>query len=124
MLEVHDIDSDEMLTCLRLRVGLISCNEQEGGIHDSRTSQHGRHEGIVTWTVDKRDMPRQHKWRVAMFAVHSIGLGRVERCEAVGGWALNALVKLGVGITQLNCNVSQFLSEETYSLKPLKRRVS
>ena len=77
----------------------------------------------MTWTVDKRDMPRQHKWRAAMFTVDCIGLGRVERCEAVGGWALNTLVKLGVGVTQLNCNVSQFFSEETHSLKALKRRV-
>jgi hypothetical protein len=43
VLEVHDIDSDQMLTGLRLRVWLITSYEQQSSVHDRSTCQHSCH---------------------------------------------------------------------------------
>jgi len=56
MLETHDINSNQMLSSLRLWVWLISSDEQECSVHDGRTCKHSSHEGIVTWAIDKRDV--------------------------------------------------------------------
>jgi len=56
MFKAHDVDSDQMLTSLRLGVGLISSDKQQRSVHDSRTCKHGSHEGIVTWAIDEGDM--------------------------------------------------------------------
>jgi hypothetical protein len=56
VLELHDIDSDEMFTSLRLRERLVTSNKKESSIHNSSTSKHSSHESIVTGAIDERDM--------------------------------------------------------------------
>ena len=56
VLEFHDFDSGEMLGGLRLRTRLVGRNEEESGVHDGGSVQHGRHENIVTGTIDERDV--------------------------------------------------------------------
>ena len=62
-------------------------------------------------------MSGKDKWRVTVLAIDSIRLARVVRSEAIGGLTRNTLVQLGVGISKLDRDVSQFLSEETHSLR-------
>jgi len=63
--QLHDIDSDQVLTSLRLRVRVVSCDEEQGCVHDCSTSKHSGHEGIVTGTIDKRDVSYKHEVRGA-----------------------------------------------------------
>lgn len=74
VLELHNVHGNKMLTSLWLGVGLITRNEEESCVHDGRTRQHCRHEGIVTWAIHERDVPREDQWRVALFAVYRIRL--------------------------------------------------
>jgi hypothetical protein len=38
---------------------LISGNEQEGGVHDSRAVKHGRHQNVVARAIDERYVSAQ-----------------------------------------------------------------
>jgi len=78
MFQAHDINSNQMFSSLRLGVWLVSGNEQECSVHDSRTSKHGSHEGIVTWAIDKRDVSRQYKRSVTICTVDDIRFFRAE----------------------------------------------
>ena len=49
----HDVNSQQMLSCLRLRVMLITSDEKESCIHDGSSCKHGSHKGIVTWAIDE-----------------------------------------------------------------------
>lgn len=117
VLESHDVDRNEMFSRLRLGIALVSCHEKKSCVHNCSTSQHRRHEGIVTWAVDEGDMPRQDEHRVAVLALALVSLSRVERLVLLRGFAHRTLVELGVGIAQLDGDVSQFLAEETDSVR-------
>lgn len=67
VLETHDVNSNQMLSRLWLWIRLISCDEQECSVHNSCTSQHRSHESIVTWAINKRDMPVEYHISVAAF---------------------------------------------------------
>lgn len=56
MLQLHDFDSGEMLRSLGLRARLVGGNEEESGVHDGGSVQHGGHENIVTRAVDEGDV--------------------------------------------------------------------
>jgi hypothetical protein len=53
VLKLHDINSDQMLSRLGLGVNLVTSDEEQGGVHDSRARQHGSHEGIVTGAINE-----------------------------------------------------------------------
>ena len=76
--ELHDIDSDQVLTSLWLWIGLITCYEKEGSVHDSCTCKHRCHEGIVTWAIDEGDVSLQDELCAAELTWDCIRLGRVE----------------------------------------------
>ena len=63
-----------MLTRLRLRVGLVSGDEQKRGVHDGRTGQHRSHERIVTRAIHEGDMPRENELSLAYLAVGHVGM--------------------------------------------------
>jgi len=65
VLQLHDINCDQVLTGLRLRVGLITSDEQQGSVHHCCTCQHGGHEGIVTGAIDERHMAHKHQVVIA-----------------------------------------------------------
>ena len=75
MFEAHDVNGDQMLSSLRLRIGLVTGHKEQGCVHDGRTSEHGRHEGIMTWAIDKGDVPIEDKGRVAHGTVSLVRLG-------------------------------------------------
>ena len=77
MLKLHDLDGDQVLTGLRLRVLLVASDEEKSSIHHSRTSQHGGHEGIVTGAVHEGDVSLQHELSGAALirALDNITLG-------------------------------------------------
>lgn len=56
VLELHDLDSGEMLGSLGLRTGLVGGDKKEGGVHDRSTVEHGGHENVVTRAIDKGDV--------------------------------------------------------------------
>lgn len=62
-------------------------------------------------------MSSQDKWRVTVLAIDGIRLARVVRGKAIGGLTRHTLVQLGVSVSKLDRDVSQFLSEETHSLQ-------
>ena len=78
VLQVHNIHGDQVLSCLRLGVRLVTGYQQQGSVHDGGSSQHGGHEGVVTWAIDEGDVASEDKRRVALLAVDRIGLGRVK----------------------------------------------
>jgi hypothetical protein len=53
VLELHDLDSGEMLTGLRLRARLVSCDQKKSRIHDCRTCKHSSHKHIMTWAINE-----------------------------------------------------------------------
>ena len=72
MLKLHDIDSDQVLLCLWLWVGLVASDEQEGGVHDSRTCKHRGHERVVTWAIDEGDMSVEDHLSIAEGTCHIV----------------------------------------------------
>ena len=71
----------------------------------------------MTWAIDERDMSLENQWRAALFTVDIVRLLRVERLVAVGSLTAWALVELSVGVTELDGDVTQFLTEKTNGLK-------
>jgi hypothetical protein len=53
VVQLHDLDGCKMLRGLGLRAGLVSCNQQKGGVHDGGARQHGTHENVVTGAVNE-----------------------------------------------------------------------
>lgn len=76
--ELHNIYSDQMLTSLRLWVRLVTSNEEKCSIHDCSSSEHGSHQSIVAWAIDKTNMAGKHHFRRTPFigAFHIISLRR------------------------------------------------
>lgn len=72
LVEVHDLDGSKMLTSLRLGAWLVTSDEEEGGVHDSRSCQHCSHEDIVTWAIDEGDMSHEEEFRIAMLTLSLI----------------------------------------------------
>ena len=70
----------------------------------------------MTWAIDERNVSLKHERRAALATVYLIGFLRVKGLEAVGCLAAWALVELGIGVTKLDCDVTQFLTEQTYGL--------
>lgn len=63
----------------------------------------------MTGAVDKRDVSHQEKLLLANRALKIILLLRSVRVETLGSWAPKTFIKLGISITQLNCDVSDLL---------------
>jgi hypothetical protein len=76
MFKLHDIDSNQMFTSLGLRVSVISCDKKQCCVHNSSTSKHSCHEGIVTGTIDKGDVSHEDEIRGATL-VGALNLVRV-----------------------------------------------
>ena len=78
-------------------------DQQEGGVHDGRSVQHGGHEDVVSGTVDERDVPDQPEVAAAgrPAAREAVLLGGAGRDVASGPRTLLvvAFEHLGVGIT-------------------------
>lgn len=72
LIEVHDLDGSQVLSCLRLWAWLISSDQKECRIHDGGSRKHGSHEDIVTWAIDKRDVSHEEDWGVTPLAVGCI----------------------------------------------------
>lgn len=53
LVELHDLNSGQVLRSLGLRAGFVTSNEKESGVHDGSSRQHGAHENIVTGAIDK-----------------------------------------------------------------------
>lgn len=56
VLELHDFDGRQVLRGLRLRAAFVTGDEEEGGVHDGGTVEHGSHENVVARAVDERDV--------------------------------------------------------------------
>ena len=68
-------------------------------------------------------MTSQNERRVAEIAIGGVGLVRAERFEAIGWLAADALVELGVGVTELDRDIPQLLSEQSHSLHDTSKRM-
>jgi hypothetical protein len=68
LIEVHNLDSGKMFTCLILRTRLISSNKKKSAIHDSSTSKHSCHKHIMTRAIDKGNMSPQKELTATVLA--------------------------------------------------------
>ena len=48
-----------MFGCLGLRTGFVPGDKQECSVHDGSTVEHGSHENVVSWTVDKGNVSNE-----------------------------------------------------------------
>lgn len=67
----------------------------------------------MTWAIDEGDMARQDELTATCSALYRIRLSRVEGGVRIRSFTCRALVELGVGIAELDRNVSQLFSEES-----------
>lgn len=106
MLQFHDFNGGQMLRRLWLRARLIAGNEQESGVHDSRTVQHRCHQNVVTRAIDKANVTHQLKTArtVCPIAWETVIFTRTARCVAHWPWAFRVVTfeNFGIGITCLN----------------------
>lgn len=120
-----------MLARLRLWAGLVAGDQQEGGVHDGRSVQHGGHEHVVARTVDEGHVTKQRHRAAAARAFANgmrlcvgtergvairtmkLGKGPEELRRAV---RIVALIDLCVGVAQLDSNISLQLVLEAHSL--------
>lgn len=79
VLELHDLDRGEVLRRLRLGARLVGGDEEECGVHDGGTVEHGGHENVVTRAVDERDVAAD---AFALFSVCTPRRNEGEREEA------------------------------------------
>ena len=56
VLELHDLDSGQVLGRLWLGARFVTRDEKEGGVHDGSTVQHSGHQNVVARAVNERDM--------------------------------------------------------------------
>lgn len=109
VVELHDLNGGQMLAGLRLRTAFVAGDEQQSGVHDGGTRQHGAHENIVTGAVDEGHMAQQTICSTTPIAF----TGRVdlffalEGLVAGGAWTLGvvAFVDFGVGVTKLDGDI-------------------
>ena len=66
MLQVHDLDSGQMLSSLWLWTWLITSNKKQSTVHDSCSSKHSSHERIMTGAIDEGNVSHQDKWAFAI----------------------------------------------------------
>lgn len=59
LVQLHNLNSSQMLRGLGLRARLIASNQEQSGVHDCGTGQHGTHENIVTRAIDESDCSRE-----------------------------------------------------------------
>jgi hypothetical protein len=122
VLELHDVNSDQVLTSLWLRIRLITGHKKESSVHHSSASEHCCHQGVVAWTVDERNMSEEHHVYPALslgsipvvhivITRHRVLHTRAERLEPLWFRTLWARKQLCVGITELDCDVSELLTE-------------
>ena len=71
----------------------------------------------MTWAINERDVSLEHKWSAALATVNLIGFLGVEGLVTVWCLTAGALVELGVGVTELDCDVTQFLTEQANGLQ-------
>lgn len=101
MVQLHYLESHQVLDCLGLRAIGVGCDQQQGSIHHSCSCKHGRKEDLVAWAVAEGNVALQFQSRAASFVVADwvvFFVGR-EGFEAVGGGADWAFIDLGVGIS-------------------------
>lgn len=140
VVQLHDFDGSKMLRRLGLRAGFVARNQQQGGIHDGGSRQHGAHENVVARAVDKASnnpvsIFRKEDWKVGSRNVSQelvttttfVSLaGRIHLFVALvapvvagpGARGVVALVDLCVGIAQLDGDVSFQLVLESDGLHP------
>jgi len=72
----------------------------------------------VTGAIDERHMAHKHQVCIAALigTLDVVSLRGTERCPALRCLTIRALVKFGIGVTQLDCNVTEFLAEMTNSI--------
>lgn len=97
-----------MLRRLGLRARLVTCNEQQRRVHDSRTSKHGSHKHIVTRAIDERNVSHEEERASTIRILTSLLVRRLgsEGKVALRRLTLKALVKLRISVTELDGNVT------------------
>lgn len=106
--EFHDLDGSEMLLGLGLGTGHISCNQEDGAVHDSGSRKHCAHENVVPWAIDEGDVSdKLHD----TFTVFVITFYNISHVACVGFVALGfgtfwAPVDFGVSISESDGNIS------------------
>mmetsp|Transcript_22709 Transcript_22709/g.45907 ORF Transcript_22709/g.45907 Transcript_22709/m.45907 type:complete len:498 (+) Transcript_22709:283-1776(+) len=150
VLQLHDLNSGQMLRRLRLRAELVARHQQQRGVHDSRTVEHGGHENVMAWTIDKRHMAQQLPLaliaqlvggaRAGLDLVLALGVsrlaggqddallvveegGRAERTEVSRALLrrVDASIKLGIGIAELDGDITLELVLEAHCHDPRER---
>jgi len=116
ILHAHDLNSCQVLRCLGLRACLVGCNQQQRAVHDSSTVEHGGHENIMAGAVYEGDVADELQRGARVLADRVVLLGAAVCAVALGPGAHGALVDLGVGITQLDCDVTFQLVLEAHRL--------
>lgn len=73
----------------------------------------------MPWAIHEGDVSDQQEGGLAAGsgALGGVFLARAEGLEALWSWAGGALVELGIGIAQLNCDVTEALFVVAHSLK-------
>ena len=69
LIELHDLDSGQMLGSLRLGYGFIARDKKKSSVHDCGSRQHSAHENIVTRAIDEAG--RDKISRCFLFVVHT-----------------------------------------------------
>mmetsp|Transcript_11967 Transcript_11967/g.26986 ORF Transcript_11967/g.26986 Transcript_11967/m.26986 type:complete len:692 (+) Transcript_11967:117-2192(+) len=112
-LEPHDLDGGKVLRGLRLRAGLVSGHEQEGGVHDRRSVEHGRHQNVVPGAIDEGNVAAQPEIDTGNGIDEFVGVGGSPGGVETTLFALGvSLVDFGVGVTQFDGDVAfQFVFE-------------
>lgn len=96
VLELHDFDRGEMLGSLGLGASFVGGNEEESGVHDGGTVQHGSHQNIVTRAIDERDMTEKDEGLVRKSSKRKDEEGSEVRTEAASfGLHIQVLHKVG-----------------------------
>ena len=111
VVQLHNLDCSQVLSGLRLRAGLVSRNQEKSGIHHCSASKHSCHQHVVSRAIYEGDVPEQLHLGAAGGAECSVLLVRGIGVEAVWSGTLDALVELGICVTQLDCDVPDLLLE-------------
>lgn len=121
VLELHDLHGSKVLRSLRLRAALVTCNQQECCIHYSSTVEHGSHENIVAGAVNKGDVATELPGSLLILEdVSGVGAAGSEG-TGFGAVRRDTLVNLGIGISELDGNVTLKLVLEADSLDARER---
>ena len=141
--ESHDFYGGEMFGGLRLGAGFVPGDKEEGAIHDGGAIEHRGHEDIVAGTIDEGNVTAKMVGDIGFGIGKGVGMGRTTgSVQGVGGsrnhfgsgfrflrfffpasflgvrksgrWG--SLVNLGIGISQLDGDVSFQFVFKTYGL--------